>query len=63
MLKVGDSVRFLYHEITGDGKRGVNEYSGYVTRVYRNGQFTVADPTGMNPTRFELSAVLIDRPV
>lgn len=58
----GNYIRFSYRELVSDRKGNtrieVNEYSGYVTEVFKNGQFVVADSGGGSKMRFERIAIV-----
>ena len=56
-MNIGDYIRFNYSELDRFGKPEVNEYSGYVTYLYKNGQFILSGSDGNNPMRFEKTAM------
>jgi hypothetical protein len=60
----GNYIRFNYREqAPNPGKSDspkyvINEYSGYVGHVYRNGQFLLTNSQGNDPMRFERIAIV-----
>ena len=59
-IKTGDYIRFMYREqgrTPGSAQFNIHEYSGVVERVYKNGQFLLANNSGLSMSRFETVAI------
>ena len=58
-MNEGDYISFDYMELDRHGKPEVNHYSGYITRLYKNGQFLLNSRSdeGQVGARFERTAM------